>query len=381
MEKQEEHYEDEIELMDVLNVFWKRKWLIIIPTLICLVLAAVFSLILPKVWGVDSIIEPSKFTTRTEGGQFQEVLVSDPKELASKINNNAYDSLIAAELNIDIRKFPEIKAQNLRDTNLVLISTKSQEIKQAESILLSLFKHMKRNLDKKIDVETKSIDTEIEASENLIKEKNLNIKDTKSEIKALRSEKSKFQQEISSFNNMLKISQERVNSIRLEMKDVKKRIDKIEEQQRAALSEKQNEMNTLSLLLYSNEVQHNLQYYNTLDESSSNEKISQENLNIQINGRKGDIRKRDTDIEKQKTKIDKINNEIADINSQIRLTQEKKGRIDYAKLLKAPTSSLDPVSPKKRLIVLIAAFLSLFIFTMLAFFLEYIKKNKPVKSV
>jgi len=123
-----------------------------------------------------------------------------------------------------------------------------------------------------------------------------------------------------------------------------------------------------------------LQYYNTLDESFSNEKISQENLNIQISGRKGDIRKLDTDIEKEKTKIDKINNEIADINSQIRLTQEKKGRVDYAALIKAPTSSLGPVSPKKKQIVLIAALLSLFIFTLLAFFLDYIKKNKSVGS-
>jgi len=379
MEKPEEYYENEIELMDILNVVWKRKWLIIIPTFIIVILAAVYSLILPKVWGVDTIIAPSKITIHTEGGQFQEVFFSDPKQLASKINNNTYDSLVAAELNIDIREFPKIEAENLRDTNLVLVSTKSQEIKQAESMLLSLFTHMKRDLVKKIDVEIKSIDTEIEASENLIKQKNLSIKDTKSEIKALQSEKSKFQQEISSFNNMLKISQDRVNSIIQEMKDVKKRIDKIEEQQRAALSEKQNEMNTLSLLLYSNEVQHNLQYYNTLDESFSNEKISQENLNIQISGRKGDIRKLNTDIEKQKTKIDKINNEIEDINSQIRLTQEKKGRIDYAKLVKAPSPSLNPVSPKKKQIVLIAGFLSLFLFTMLAFFLDYIKKHKSLR--
>jgi len=367
MEKQEEHYEDEIELMDILNVVWKRKWLIIIPTFIIVILAAVYSLILPKLWEVDAIIEPSKFLVRTEQGNFNEIYVADAKSLTGQINHKAYNQLIAAELNIDLQKFPKIEAQNLRDTKLIQVKIKSGDVNEAKSILISLFKHMKRDLDKKIDVEIKSIDTKVEVQENLIKQKNFNITDKKSEIIVLQIEKNKLQEEILSLKNKLKISKERAESLLQEMKSVKKRIDKIEEQQRAALSEKQNEMNTLSLLLYSNEVQHNLQYYNTLDESLTNEKLTQENLDLQTKGRKDDIKKLDTEIDKKKTKIDGINNDIENVKNQIKLFQEEKARIDYAKLIKAPTSSIN------------AGFLSLFIFTMLAFFLDYIKKNKILR--
>ncbi|HZX10984.1 MAG TPA: Wzz/FepE/Etk N-terminal domain-containing protein, partial [Acidobacteriota bacterium] len=319
MEKTPEYYEDEIDLMEYLEVLWKRKWLIIIPTFILVVLAAVYSLILPEKWKVEAILEPSKFFIQTEQGNFQEVLVSDPKQLAGEINNDTYDALLAAELNIDIKEFPEIEAENMRDTNLLLISIISQEIDLSKSILLSLFEHMKRDLDKKIDVEMSSINTSIQVQENLIKQKNLNIEDIKSEVKLLRIEKNKLHEEILSLKNRLQISKERADSLMEEMKSVKARIDKIEEQQRAALSEKQNEMNTLSLLLYSNEVQHNLRYYNTLDESLSNEKLTQENLDFQIKGRKDDIKMLDTEIEKKKTQIDGINNDIENIKNQIKL--------------------------------------------------------------
>jgi len=51
-------------------------------------------------------------------------------------------------------------------------------------------------------------------------------------------------------------------------------------------------------------------------------------------------------------------------------------RIDYTQFIKEPTSSLYPVSPKKKRNVMIAGILGLMIFTMLAFFLEYIEKQK-----
>ncbi len=42
-----EEYKDEIELMDYLNVIWKKKWLIILPTLFCVIIAGIISFRLP----------------------------------------------------------------------------------------------------------------------------------------------------------------------------------------------------------------------------------------------------------------------------------------------------------------------------------------------
>lgn len=140
----------------------------------------------------------------------------------------------------------------------------------------------------------------------------------------------------------------------------RKKITLLEEEQNINLKKQtRNESETLGMLLYSNKIQQSLQYLDNLNESLSQKKIEEEDI---------------------KNKIEEQQGNIAQINNEIDNLSEKKGRIDYAQLSKEPTSSLDPVSPKKKKIVLIAAFLSLFIFTMLAFFLEYIKKNKSVGS-
>jgi len=109
------------------------------------------------------------------------------------------------------------------------------------------------------------------------------------------------------------------------------------------------------MLLYSNEIQQSLQYYNELNELLSSKKIEEEDINLEIENKEEEIKQLENEIENLK---------------------ERKGRIDYTQLIKEPTSSPSPVSPKKILIVLIAGILGLMIFTMLAFFLEYIEKQK-----
>jgi uncharacterized protein involved in exopolysaccharide biosynthesis len=444
-----DEYENEKELIDYLNVIWKRKWLIIIPTFLLVVAVGIYSFLLPKQWEIDAIIVPSKFLIQTEQGAFEEVLVIEPKQIASQINEATYDILIAAELNLDIRKFPKLKADNIRDTKLVRISIKEEDIEKAKLILYSLFNHLKRGLDKKIDVETKGLDTQVVLKENSIKQneisikdhnnqvalKNLQIKDKENGIKTKENEikrknnnlqlkdldiqskeieKDRIKKEIESFHNKLKISEERVKSIMDEMKAVKKRIDELDEQQRKALNEKKQDGDAISLLLYSNEVHQNLRYYNTLDEKLSNEKITQENLYLAIRDKEEQLRQIDnqilqintqkdtikteiddimtdivvikTEIEKIKNTINTVKNEIEKIKNtintqetEIRLLEDKKARIDYTQLIKEPTSSLYPVSPRKKLNVMIAGILGLFVFTMLAFFLDYLKKQR-VKS-
>jgi len=417
-------YEDEIELMDYLNVIWKRKWLIIGPTFLLAAIAGIVSFLIPPKWEIDAIIQPSKFFVQTEQGQFVEVVVVDPKQIAGQINQETYNRLIAAELNLDLRKFPELKSENLRDTKLVRVSVREHDVDNGKAILSSLFNHLKRDLDRKIDVEMKSIDTDIFSKENLIKEneigikeienqidlRKLRIKDKENEIKTRENEikkrnndiklkeldaqskaidKERIKKEIEANENKLKISEERVQNIMEEMKAVKARIDEIDEQLKRALAEKKQGGDAVGLLLYSNEVQQNLRYYNTLDEKLSTEKVTQENLRLNIRDKQEQLRQIDTQIQQInaqkdsiaaeidnimtqiaiiKTEIEKIKNEIeslrndiakiqntiTNLQSEIRLLEDKKARIDYAQLIKEPTASIYPVSPGNGLNVVIA---------------------------
>jgi len=302
-----DEHEDEIILMDYLSVIWKRKWLIVIPTLFLVIAVGIISFLLPPKWEIDALIQPSKFLVQTEGGQFEEIVIVDPRQIAGQINQESYNHLIATQLNLDIREFPKLKAENLRDTNLVRVSIKEKDVEKAKLILHSLFNHLKGQIDGKVDIEMKSIEKKIKANKG-----------------------------------KLNIIKQRKKDIEKEMSAVRKRIEALEKEQQLSLKkENRSESESLAMLLYSNEIQQSLEYHNTLNELLSKKKIEEEDMNFEI---------------------DNLN--------------ERKGRLDYAQLIKEPTSSLYPVNPKKKLNVLIAGILGLMAFTMLAFFLESLEKHK-----
>ena len=353
--------QEEVDLIEYLNVLWKRRRLIIIPTVLLVLIAAVVSFLLPPVWEVDAVIQPSKFFVQSAAGTFTEIIVVDPKQLAGQINQRSYERLISAQLNLDLRKFPTLKAENPRDTKLVRVSIQTGETEKAKAILNTLFQHIKSDLDRKIDVEMKSITTQISASENNIKNKNIDIQSKNIDIE-------KTRQAIVSAGKKLAISEDRSRSLVDEMKGVKTRVDQIDKQQKMMLAEKKEGNDTLGLLLYSNEIQQNFRYYNTLEENLSKERISEENLRFFV-------RDKEQEIKGLKNQIEKISQEIVGIRNDMELLVEKKQRIDYTQLMKEPTVSLYPVFPKKKLNVAIAGFLGLFCFSILAIFLDSVEKR------
>lgn len=404
MKQREEMDLEGVDLMEYIDIGWKHRWQIIIPTVILAVLAGIASFFLPKVWEVDALIVPSKFLVQTENGEFKEVLVAPPVQVASLISEGSYNALISAESNIELRKFPKIKAQNLRNTNLVQVSVREINPKRGEEILLSLYNHLKSDFDRKIDVEINGMDTKIEqyknnildleneikTLENDIKKKNSEIKLKELDIESRRIEKDKTGKEIESDKNKLKIIENRIAEIQEEMKSIKIRIDELDKQQKQSLSEEKEGTETLALLLYSNEVQRNLQYYNALNERISVERLNIENLMNSINNKEQTLRQIDNQVSQIQTsegtiqaEIDTINNEIRkiknninNINSEIKLAEEKKNRIDYTQLVKPPTASFGPVSPKKKVIVLIAGFLGFCLSLGVVFFRDNLKKRK-----
>lgn len=81
--------------------------------------------------------------------------------------------------------------------------------------------------------------------------------------------------------------------------------------------------------------------------------------------------------------IEKANNKIKDFDSQKKLIQEKIANIEFKKntiqniqVLQVPKSSLFPVKPKKKLNVLLAGVIGLFLTVFLAFLIEYVSKHK-----
>jgi len=376
MEKQDK----DVELIDLLDVVWKRKWLIIVPTILIVLAAAAVSILQPSVWEVDALLVPSKIFMQGAQGQFVEVLIMDPKQIAGQINQESYNALIAAELNLDIRRFPEIKAEALPDTKLVRIAVQSRDAGQAKSILQSLFVRLKEDLDRKVDVEIKSIDTQITTKQNSMKDMENDIKVKDFDIRSQEIEKERIKGEIEANKNKIVISEERSKSILEEMKLVKGRIDDIDKELKNAIAEKREGGDAVSLLLYSNEVQQNLRYYGTLDEKLTLERVAQENLRLDNKDNEEKLKQIDTKIGQTNAEIGSIKKTINTTQSEVKLLEDQKQRIDYAQLVKAPTTSIEPVSPRLIVMMFIAGIISLAIFTMLAFLREYIQKRKTVRG-
>jgi LPS O-antigen subunit length determinant protein (WzzB/FepE family) len=332
--------EKEMELIDLVNVIRKRKWHILVATFSLAIAATIISFILPPKWEIDALFLPSRFLVQTDQGEFREVLVVDPKEIVSQVNQQSYDRIVAKELNIDIMNFPKIKAENLKDTNLIRMIITENDTEKAKLILHSLLNHIKTELNKKVEIETKGIDFSIKSREIQI---------------------SIIEKEISTYKNMFVTVKKRQEEIQKEMNDTRKRIEELDKEQRLSLKKvSRSETESLAMLLYSNEIQRSLMNHNTLNELLASKKSEEENINLEINTRQ--------------KRIELIQNEIINLN-------EKKGRIDYTQIIKDPSTSLHPVSPKKRAIILIAILLGFSMFTTLAFFLEYLENQKPKKQI
>ena len=62
-----EHYEDEIELIDILRVIWKWKYFILAGTVVCGMIAAIISFNMAKIYSIDMVLRPGLLSIGTEG--------------------------------------------------------------------------------------------------------------------------------------------------------------------------------------------------------------------------------------------------------------------------------------------------------------------------
>lgn len=350
--------DEEISIFDYLNIMWKRKWFILIPALVLAAAAGIFGFLKTPVWEIDAIIQPGIFLVQDNTGQNKETPVSEPFRTAIQIGQQSLNRLIATELNLDRRRFPVLFAENLKNTWFIRTWLRVTDIDRGTKILISLLQHLKTEFDRKLDMEVKMLETKIFEQENTIKDK-------RAEIILLGIQKTRSLAQIASEEAKIKISEERLRNISVEMTSAKTRTDALEEQLKKAIEAQQkgNDATSIGLLLYSSQVQNNIQYYNLLDEKLNAEKVLQENSRLNIKSKTEDSKENDAHIGILKNEIDNISNTI-------KLILERKARIRYAEVIKDPSVSDRPVAPRKAMYILLGGLVGLAVFSLAALFLE-----------
>jgi len=323
---------NEPELIDYVRVIWEKKWIIIFGTILCMVLAALLSFVLKPVYEIDAIIQPGKFFVVNQQGNFEEFIVEHPQQIADKVLHESYNSLIAVEL--EKQKLPRIKAENIKETLLSRIWIRSDKIEESKQILDIIIRLIKADIDAKINIEIRNIDAEINAIE---------------------IDKERLAKQIEILKKKLKVVEMRKNSINNKMESMSARIKEMENGQLNALKkEKTSQVESLTLLLYSNEIQQSLYQYDLMNEKLSRERLLEESIH--------------SDIEVESANFKIAENDIANLI-------EKKGRIDYTKVVKKPTPSSDPIFPNLITNLIIAFFAGLIIFIFIAFIIKYVQRG------
>jgi len=327
--------EDEIELMDIFLVLWKKKILIIGGTLICIIFAAIYSLYSPKIYQVQMKIRPGYVKL---GSGYLEALVY----IKGKIDANIYDEEIIREIPaLGLKQKPDdidFKVSIPKNSDILDITLDISDVESGKKILQHLYSLILKEDNILMEGIINAYDQEIGLEKIKLDENSLIAKSKLLEL-------GNIDQRIASLEDM--VADAKANS----------EILVIEQRKIAALAGKKDEK-SLEALLYIDTIQGDLSVVNNF--------MNAINTALQ----KWEVIKKDRDLlVVEKNKISKTILKIEILKSQV----------SKMTMVLAPKSGEYPIKPKKRLIVMLAGIAGLFLMVMTAFLLEYVsnyqKKN------
>ena len=101
---------EEVDLMDYLEVIWRWKYLILLGTFVCAIVAGVVSLSLPKLYETTEVVEI---------GKVRDNLLADVNAVESIMMSESFTNQVISKLNLDespARLLKRIKVQKIGKT-------------------------------------------------------------------------------------------------------------------------------------------------------------------------------------------------------------------------------------------------------------------------
>ena len=347
--QQYDPYEDEIELMDYLKVLWKWKYLILLGTLTCAVIAAIVSFNLTKIYEVKMVVSPGILKIGEDG---KRLYIDSLQNIQTMIESGSFNEQILKGMDKpaegDLPGDLGFKVATPKGLNALNISYQTADRKQGLQILSALSDSLQEKFKTVVSYYQQEYEMQMDQKSNELGKLDSNISNVKAGIKTRELE--------------IKDLNQRATEVETEIDRIGKNTELLISERNKFLSNKKTDDNVLSALLYSNTIQESIAYLNTLRTTTNVIKSGINNANLAI---------------------EKANNNIKDIESQKKLVQEKIANIEFKnntiqniQVLRPPKSNLSPIKPKKKLNVLLAGVVGLFLTVFLAFFIEYISRHK-----
>jgi len=236
-----EHYEDEIALIDILRVIWKWKYLILIGTAVCALLAAIISFSMPKIYRINMALQPGIVSINKTG---QKVHIDSSNNIKTIIETNLLHNEIMKYFqkshSINLSNLPKFKVTIQKGSNIVKVSHETEHIDSGINILKALVEALQEIYEEIIKIYWDKYDKEIQSK--------------KAEIAVLEAE--------STFSKQgLKREQERIKEIETIIAEMaKNNIILIREKNKAIQNKKNRDTNLLAF--YNNTIQQNQTLFN-----------------------------------------------------------------------------------------------------------------------
>jgi len=391
---------DEVQLIDLLLVLWKKKWLIIVGTLICVVTAGIVAFIMPKVYEVSSSIEV---------GKVEDKFIEEAPVVSQKIKNTSLREKIAQELSIpleDISQEDFLKVFSENGKNSLVITTKIETDKpdQGIKILKIINQTILKDHQKKIEEAKKELLDKIALNQN-------KIKDTEAQIESLKKE---LLDKIAIEERRIKIKEEKRKTLEKQLSDVQKEIVALQKIREKISKGEIEKVDVVGMVAYFNDFQARLNslYYTQsqiVDQIPSQIQSYRENIatlrarlvNLdglprqilsyeeeiatlqgrleELNGLPLKIRSYEEEITVLRGKLVKLDDlplQIQSYRENIATLEGKLEKIKETKIIDPPHRSIYPVKPKKKIILAVAGIVGLLISILLVFLFDYVERYR-----
>jgi len=308
-----EHYEDEIELIDILRVIWKWKYFILAGTIACGLAAAIISFSIPKIYRIDMTLQPGIVSIDEYG---KKVNIDSVENIKTIIETNVLKSEIVKYLQIrnikNSSKSLKFKVSIPKQSEIMKVSYESGRVDFGINVLEVLYQALREKYDELVKYYRDNYDKEIQS--------------VKAEFDILEAESVSFKQRV-------KRAQKRIKELESLINNIDKNNNILIRQRNDVVQNKKKENKSLLAVLYNNTIQQNLslanQYRNDIKEYLN--RIEEKDI---------------IDIKRRYRKQELFKN--------IRILECSKGSVQNIKILQPPTATAHPIKPKIKLNVILA---------------------------
>jgi len=328
---------DEIELIEILRVIWKWKYLILTGTVACALIVGVISLNRPKIYRVDMVLQPAVTGMDSRG---RKIFIDSPQTIKTLIEAGAFNTKVLDHLknpNSTVPQSLQFKVNIPKLSESLIISYEAANVDWAIAILEQLAKQMLEKYSEVLGKYRNNYESELLLRKN--------------EISAIESENKLSVKHIEKVRN-------RINELLLETKKIDAKIKLLLDEQSNYLSNSDKQENLNAAVLYNSLVQQlttmKMIYKNEIDDYYM--QAERENNQLKSKQNTADI-----------------------LLAKIRQIKNEMNSIQDIQFIKSPTSNRRPIRPKAKLYIIGASVVGLVIMLSLAFFLEYLSKHKNRK--